>query len=87
MVRGIRANNETMLKPMHQLISHSVKSEQKSCLLDLEYARICVLSLDIRGLILRHIYPDSEYRWITPFLFRMKSIFEVMSHAKNLQKI
>ncbi len=26
--------------------------------------------LDIRGLILRHIYPDVEYSWVAPFLWQ-----------------
>lgn len=35
--------------------------------------------LDIRGLIIRHIYPDSEYRWIAPFLWQDE--LDIRSHV------
>jgi|TARA_B100001741_G_scaffold236107_1_gene197092 hypothetical protein len=35
--------------------------------------------LDIRGLILRHIYPDLECRWIAPFLWQEQ--LDVRSHV------
>ena len=35
--------------------------------------------LDIRGLILRHIYPDSEYRWTAPFL--LQDEIDIRSHV------
>ena len=35
--------------------------------------------LDIRGLILRDIYPNSEYRWIAPFL--LQDEIDIRSHV------
>tara|TARA_X000001036_G_C20630874_1_gene787149 strand:- start:803 stop:1384 length:582 start_codon:yes stop_codon:yes gene_type:complete len=34
--------------------------------------------LDIRGLILRHLYPKIEYRWVAPFLW--DGIFDIREH-------
>lgn len=41
--------------------------------------------LDIRGLILRHLQPEIEYRWVAPFLWNED--FEVEDYLSNNQSI
>ena len=37
--------------------------------------------LDIRGLILRYLQPNQEYRWVAPFLWSGK--LELHTHVTN----
>ena len=41
--------------------------------------------LDIRGLILRHLQPEKEYRWVAPFLW--DGSFEVEDYLSDNQSI
>ena len=41
--------------------------------------------LDIRGLILRHLQPEKEYRWVAPFLW--DGSFEVEDYLSENQSI
>ena len=41
--------------------------------------------LDIRGLILRHLQPETEYRWVAPFLWHES--FEIEDYLSNNQSI
>jgi hypothetical protein len=43
--------------------------------------------LDIRGLILRHLQPQHEYRWVAPFLWSGTfEITEYVTDAKSIRK-
>ena len=47
--------------------------------------------LDIRGLIIRHYYPNEEYRWVAPFLctedFEIERINQLTSTSTDLKHL